>query len=98
MRLFVSSGNVDEAMVVAAAAQYVDQVDVTKPDKGSTGGNYPWVIKAIREATPAGQQVSAALGDAPFKPGALAQAAAPGAACITVGLFSVAAPDQASSR
>jgi uncharacterized protein (UPF0264 family) len=99
MRLFVSSGNVDEAMACAAAAQHLDVVNVTKPDEGSLGGNYPWVIKAIREATPADKQVAATLGDAPFMPGTMAQAAlgaaASGADCITVGLFGVAAPDQA---
>lgn len=99
MRLFVSSANVEEAMLCAAVAQHLDLVDVSKPDEGSLGANYPWVIKAIREATPADKQVSASLGDAPFQPGTLAQAAlgaaVAGADSIKVGLFGVATPDRA---
>lgn len=98
MRLFVSLENVEEAMACAAVT-HLDLVDVMKPDEGSLGANYPWVIKAIREATPAGKQLSASLGDAPFKPGTMAQAAlgaaVAGADCVKVGLFSVATPDQA---
>jgi hypothetical protein len=99
MRLFVSLENVEEAMVCAALAQHVDLVDIMKPDEGSLGANYPWVIRAIREATPADKQVSATLGDAPFKPGTMAQAAlgatVAGADYIKVGLFGAATPDQA---
>lgn len=99
MHLFVSVGNVEEARVCATAAQHLDLVDVMKPDEGSLGANYPWVIKAIRESTPADKQVSASLGDAPFKPGTMAQAAlgaaVSGADYIKVGLFGVATPDQA---
>ena len=99
MRLFVSPENVEEAMTCATVAQHLDLVDVMKPDEGSLGANYPWVIKAIREATPADKQVSATLGDAPFKPGTMAQAAlgaaVAGADCIRVGLFGAATPDQA---
>lgn len=99
MRLFVSLATVEEAMVCATAAQHFDLVDVKKPDEGSLGAHYPWVIKAIRESTPASKQVSATLGDAPFKPGTMAQAAlgatVAGADYIKVGLFGVATPDQA---
>lgn len=99
MRLSVSLQNVDEAMACATVAQHLDLVDVKKPDEGPLGANYPWVIKAIREATPAGKQLSATLGDAPFKPGTMAQAAlgatVAGADYIQVGLSGVATPDQA---
>lgn len=99
MRLLVSVENVEEAMVCAAVARYLDVVDVMKPDEGTLGANYPWVIKAIRESTPAGKQVSASLGDAPFKPGTLAQAAlgaaASGADLVRVGLSGTATPEQA---
>lgn len=99
MRLLVSPANVEEAMVCAKAAQYLDLVDVKKPDEGSLGANYPWVIRAIREATPTDKQVSATLGDAPFKPGTMAQAAlgaaVAGADYIKVGLFGMSAPEQA---
>jgi uncharacterized protein (UPF0264 family) len=99
VRLSVSPENVEEAMVCATVAQHLDLVDVMKPDEGPLGANYPWVIKAIREATPAGKQLSATLGDAPFKPGTMAQAAlgatVAGADYIKIGLFGVATPDQA---
>jgi uncharacterized protein (UPF0264 family) len=99
MRLLVSPENIEEAMVCAAAAQHIDVVDVKKPDEGSLGANYPWVIRAVREATPADKQVSATLGDAPFKPGTMAQAAlgaaVAGADYIKVGLFGVYTVEQA---
>jgi (5-formylfuran-3-yl)methyl phosphate synthase len=99
MRLLIGSANVEEAMVCTAVARQLDLVDVMKPDEGSLGAHYPWVIRAIREATPADRQVSASLGDAPFKPGTMAQAAlgaaAAGADFIKVGLFGVATPEQA---
>lgn len=98
MRLLVSPENVEEALVCATAAEYLDLVDVKKPDEGSLGANYPWVIRAIREATPADKQVSATLGDAPFKPGTMAQAAlgaaVAGADYIKVGLYGVTTPEQ----
>jgi hypothetical protein len=99
MRLSVSLADVEEAMACTAVARHLDLVDVTKPNEGSLGANHPWVIRAIRETTPAGQQLSATVGDAPFKPGTLAQAAlgaaAAGADHIKVGLFGAATPDQA---
>jgi uncharacterized protein (UPF0264 family) len=99
VRLLVSLENVEEAMACATVAQHLDLVDVMKPDEGSLGANYPWVIRAIREATPADKQLSATLGDAPFKPGTMAQAAlgaaVAGADYIKVGLFGAATPDEA---
>lgn len=99
MRLLVSPENVEEAMACAAVAQQLDVVDVMKPDEGSQGANYPWIIRAIREAMPADKQLSATLGDAPFKPGTMAQAAlgatVAGADLIKVGLLGAATPDEA---
>jgi uncharacterized protein (UPF0264 family) len=99
VRLSVSLGHVEEAMACTTMAQHFDLVDVMKPDEGSLGANYPWVIKAIREATLADKHLSATLGDAPFKPGTMAQAAlgaaVAGADYIKVGLFGAATPDQA---
>jgi uncharacterized protein (UPF0264 family) len=99
VRLFVSAENAQEAMTCATVARHLDMIDVKKPDEGSLGANYPWVIRAIREATPAGTRLSATLGDAPFKPGTMALAAlgaaAAGADHVKVGLFGVATPDQA---
>jgi hypothetical protein len=91
MHLLVSPENIEEALVCAVAAEYLDVVDVKKPDEGSLGANYPWVIKAVRDATPAHIPVSATLGDVPFKPGTVAQAAlgaaTAGASYIKVGLY-----------
>jgi (5-formylfuran-3-yl)methyl phosphate synthase len=100
VRLFVSLESVEEAMICAPLAQELDLVDVKKPDEGSLGANYPWVITQIREALPSGTRLSATLGDAPCKPGTMAQAAlgaaVAGADCVQVGLFGPATPDQAS--
>lgn len=99
MRLCISVETVEEAIVCAAAAQHLDLVDVVTPDEGALGATHPWIIKAIREATPPDKQVSVGLGDAPFKPGTLSQAAlgaaVAGADQIRVGLFGVVTPDQA---
>jgi uncharacterized protein (UPF0264 family) len=98
MRLLVSPENLEEALVCAKAAEYLDVVDVKKPDEGSLGANYPWVIRAIRDATPADKPVSATLGDVPFKPGTVAQAAlgaaVAGASYIKVGLYGCGTPEQ----
>lgn len=98
MLLLVSPDNVDEALMCAQAADYLDLVDVKKPDEGSLGANYPWVISAIRKATPASKPVSATLGDVPFKPGTVAQAAlgatVAGANYIKVGLYGCSTPEQ----
>jgi (5-formylfuran-3-yl)methyl phosphate synthase len=98
MRLLISPDNVDEAAVCAEAAEYLDIVDVKKPDEGSLGANYPWVIREIRALVPADIPVSATLGDVPYKPGTVAQAAL-GAACagatyIKVGLMGCVTPGQ----
>jgi uncharacterized protein (UPF0264 family) len=98
MRLLVSPDNLEEALVCASASEYLDIVDVKKPDEGSLGANYPWVIRAIREVVPAHKPVSATLGDVPFKPGTVAQAAlgatASGASYIKVGLYGCVIPEQ----
>jgi uncharacterized protein (UPF0264 family) len=107
MRLSICLKSVEEAMACTVAqatacatlAEHLDLVDVMNPEEGSLGASYPWVIRAIREATPAGKQLSATLGDAPFKPGTMAQAAlgaaVAGADYIKVGLCGAATPDQA---
>lgn len=68
-----------------------DIIDVKNPKEGSLGANFPWVIKSIREITPKSMQVSATLGDVPYKPGTVALAAAgavvSGADYIKVGLY-----------
>jgi (5-formylfuran-3-yl)methyl phosphate synthase len=99
MRLLVSPNTVDEALVCAAAARYLDIVDVKNTKEGSLGANYPWVITAVREAVPSDKQVSATLGDVPFKPGTVAQAglgaAVAGASYIKAGLYGCPTPEHA---
>ncbi len=99
MRLLISPSSIDEAMVCASAAEYLDIVDVKNPKEGSLGANYPWVISAIRKVVPADKCVSATIGDVPFKPGTVAQAglgaAVAGASYIKAGLYGCATPEQA---
>ncbi|MFJ1598267.1 (5-formylfuran-3-yl)methyl phosphate synthase [Streptomyces sp. NPDC088261] len=99
MLLLISPDSVEEALDCAKAAEYLDIVDVKKPDEGSLGANFPWVIREIREAVPAGTPVSATVGDVPYKPGTVAQAAlgaaVSGATYIKVGLYGCTTPEQA---
>ncbi|WP_329034190.1 (5-formylfuran-3-yl)methyl phosphate synthase [Streptomyces sp. NBC_00178] len=99
MLLLISPDGVDEALECARAAEHLDIVDVKKPDEGSLGANFPWVIKEIRAAVPADKPVSATVGDVPYKPGTVAQAAlgaaVSGATYIKVGLYGCTTPDQA---
>jgi hypothetical protein len=73
--LLISPDGVDEALDCAKAAEHLDIVDVKKPDEGSLGANFPWVIRQIRDAVPSDKPVSATVGDVPYKPGTVAQAA-----------------------
>ncbi len=75
MLLLISPDSVEEALDCAKAAEHLDIVDVKKPDEGSLGANFPWVIREIRDAIPADTPVSATVGDVPYKPGTVAQAA-----------------------
>lgn len=97
--LLISPDGVEEALECAKAAEHLDIVDVKKPDEGSLGANYPWVIREIRGAVPADKPVSATVGDVPYKPGTVAQAAlgaaVSGATYIKVGLYGCTTPDQA---
>ncbi|GAA1983795.1 (5-formylfuran-3-yl)methyl phosphate synthase [Kitasatospora viridis] len=99
MLLLISPDSVEEALDCAKAAEHLDIVDVKKPDEGSLGANYPWVIREIRAAVPADTPVSATVGDVPYKPGTVAQAAlgaaVSGATYIKVGLYGCGTPEQA---
>ncbi|NEC42994.1 (5-formylfuran-3-yl)methyl phosphate synthase [Streptomyces griseus] len=99
MLLLISPDGVEEALACAEAAEHLDIVDVKKPDEGSLGANFPWVIREIRAAVPADKPVSATVGDVPYKPGTVAQAAlgaaVSGATYIKVGLYGCGTPDQA---
>lgn len=96
--LLISPDGVQEALDCAKAAEHLDIVDVKKPDEGSLGANFPWVIRDIRDAVPADKPVSATVGDVPYKPGTVAQAAlgavVSGATYIKVGLYGCTTPDQ----
>ncbi|MEV0449212.1 (5-formylfuran-3-yl)methyl phosphate synthase [Streptomyces sp. NPDC050600] len=98
MLLLISPDGVEEALDCAKAAEYLDIVDVKKPDEGSLGANFPWVIREIRDAVPAEKPVSATVGDVPYKPGTVAQAAlgavVSGATYIKVGLYGCTTPEQ----
>lgn len=97
--LLISPDGVDEALDCAKAAEHLDIVDVKKPDEGSLGANFPWVIREIRAAIPADKPLSATVGDVPYKPGTVAQAAlgavVSGATYIKVGLYGCSTPEQA---
>jgi (5-formylfuran-3-yl)methyl phosphate synthase len=99
MQLLISPRDLDEAAECANAAPYLDIVDVKNPKEGSLGANFPWVIRAIRDRIPSGTQVSATVGDAPYKPGTVALAAlgavVSGATYIKVGLYGCSTTAQA---
>ncbi len=89
MLLLISPINTDEALEAIEGG--ADIIDVKNPKEGSLGANFPWVIRSIRELTPKGMQVSATIGDVPYKPGTVSLAAAgavvSGADYIKVGLY-----------
>jgi len=85
MQLLVSPASIEEAKHTLAA----DIVDVKRPEEGSLGASFPWIIRGIKELT--NKPVSAAIGDFDFKPGGAALtalgAAAAGADYIKIGLM-----------
>lgn len=89
MLLLISPINTHEALEAISGG--ADIIDVKNPKEGSLGANFPWVIRSIREITPHNMQVSATLGDVPYKPGTVSLAAAgavvSGADYIKVGLY-----------
>ena len=97
MLLLISPINAEEALESIEGG--ADIVDVKNPKEGSLGANFPWVIKNIREITPADMHVSATLGDVPYKPGTVSLAAAgavvSGADYIKVGLYGTKNYDEA---
>lgn len=97
--LLISPDSVEEALDCAKAAEHLDIVDVKRPAEGSLGANFPWVIKEIRAVVPPDKPVSATVGDVPYKPGTVAQAAlgaaVSGATYIKVGLYGCTTPEQA---
>lgn len=91
MKLLVSPINEYEALEAVAGG--ADIIDVKNPAEGSLGANFPWIIRRVREVVPREVEVSATVGDVPFKPGTVALAAL-GAAVngvdyVKVGLYGV---------
>jgi uncharacterized protein (UPF0264 family) len=89
MQLLISVVNENEAK--SASDGGADIVDVKNPREGALGANFPHVIRKIRQCTPSVLPVSAAIGDAPDKPGATALAALGASVCnvqyVKVGLY-----------
>ncbi|NIA03225.1 MAG: (5-formylfuran-3-yl)methyl phosphate synthase [Nitrospirae bacterium] len=97
MKLLVSPINIDEAQ--AAAKGGADIIDVKNPKEGSLGANFPWVIRAVKEAVKSKNPISATIGDMNYKPGtaslAALGAAVAGAEYVKVGLFDIQTREQA---
>ncbi|MBE0521690.1 MAG: (5-formylfuran-3-yl)methyl phosphate synthase [Candidatus Methanoperedenaceae archaeon] len=96
MKLLVSPINVEEANICRLGG--ADIIDVKNPKEGSLGANFPWMIRAVKEA--AGDvPVSATIGDFNYKPGtaslAALGAAVAGAEYIKVGLYDIRTKEQA---
>jgi uncharacterized protein (UPF0264 family) len=97
MRLLVSPINTEEA--IAALKGGADIIDVKNPKEGSLGANFPWMIKAVKDAIESKKPVSATIGDLNYKPGtaslAALGAATAGAEYVKVGLYDIQTVDQA---
>ena len=97
MKLLISPKNETEALEAIAGG--ADIIDVKNPKEGPLGANFPWVIKRIRQITPANIEVSCTLGEAPNLPGSMALAAlgaaTTGVNYIKVGLYGLKTPEEA---
>lgn len=91
MKVLISPQNVAEAIVCLSAGAEI--VDVKNPDEGSLGANFPWVIHEIKSLVKGRALLSATVGDVPFKPGTISQAAlgavTAGADYVKVGLYGI---------
>jgi uncharacterized protein (UPF0264 family) len=89
LKLLISPKNETEA--IEAIAGGADIIDVKNPKEGPLGANFPWVIRHIRQVTPANIEVSCTLGEAPNRPGSMALAslgaATTGVNYIKAGLY-----------
>jgi uncharacterized protein (UPF0264 family) len=89
LKLLISPRN--EAEAVEAAAGGADIIDVKNPEEGSLGASFPWIIRRVRQVTPANIEVSCTVGEAPDLPGSMALAslgaAATGVNYVKAGLF-----------
>jgi uncharacterized protein (UPF0264 family) len=69
------------AEAIEAARAGAQIIDVKDPATGALGAATPRAVREVRDATPPGLPVSAALGDGPFDPRLAAAAAARAAEC-----------------
>lgn len=97
MKLLISPKNEKEA--VEAVTGGADIIDVKNPDEGPLGASFPWIIRRIRQVTPADIEVSCTLGEAPNVPGSMALAslgaASTGVDYIKAGLYGLKTPEEA---
>lgn len=97
MKLLISSKN--EAEAVEAAAGGADIIDVKNPDEGPLGASFPWIIRRIKQITPANIEVSCTVGEAPNLPGSMALASlgatSTGVNYIKAGLFGLKTAEEA---
>ena len=97
MKLLISPINIEEAE--AASNGGADIIDVKNPKEGSLGANFPWVIRAVKEAVNSKSPISATIGDMNYKPGtaslAALGAAVSGADFVKVGLYDIQTREQA---
>lgn len=89
---------VDPSEVASAIEGGADIIDVKNTREGALGASQPHIIVKVRQQTPEWLPVSAALGDAPYQPGAVSLAALGAVTCgadyVKVGLHGVSNYDQ----
>jgi len=97
LKLLISPKNEKEA--TEAVAGGADIIDVKNPKEGPLGANFPWIIRRIRQVTPANIEVSCTLGEVPNLPGSMALAslgaAATGVNYIKAGLYGLKTLEEA---
>lgn len=74
IKLLVSPRSISEVYEVIKG-NLIDIIDIKRPEEGSLGANFPWLIKKVREIVPQQMELSATLGDLPNLPGTASLAA-----------------------
>jgi uncharacterized protein (UPF0264 family) len=97
LKLLISPKNEKEA--TEAIAGGADIIDVKNPKEGPLGANFPWIIRRIRQVTPANIEVSCTLGEVPNLPGSMSLAAlgaaTTGVNYVKAGLYGLKTPEEA---
>ncbi len=73
IKLLVSPQSIPEVYEVLKGN--ADIIDIKRPQEGSLGANFPWIIKEIHDIVPKDIEISATLGDLPNLPGTASLAA-----------------------